>query len=159
MQRLLPHFLSPRKQQNICRRVMKACSCTEFYKSPSVLGVSSLCRQLLPQEVQRMKVESQEPTLQHLGKVRNPQPHSDQQVSGKWDKPDGHLENKDLENKLRRNFLQGTAETFFLASKLVSESMYPIWLLFLTPVPLPWLVRAIFFMGPCGESDQGTNSD
>lgn len=145
---------------------MRASSCTEFYKSPSVLGVSSLCRQLLLQELQWMKVESQEPTLQHLGKVserlftlRNPQPHSDQQVSGKWDKPDGHLENKDLKNKLRRNLLQGTTETFFLASKLVLESMYPIWLLFLTPVPPPWLVRVIFFMGPCGESDQGTNSD
>lgn len=112
MQRLLPHFPSPRKQQNICKRVMRACSCTAFYKSPSVLGVSSLCRQLLPQEVQWMKVESQEPTLQHLGKVRNPQPHSYQQVSGKWDKPGGHLENKDLENKLRRNFLQGALRHF-----------------------------------------------
>jgi len=91
---ITPPFLAFHPQENsrrICGSVTRACSCIEFYKSPSVPGAPKLCKQLLPQALQRLKGESRGAALQCLGKgreqpstLRNPPCSApDQQVAEK----------------------------------------------------------------------------
>lgn len=107
---LIPLFLvfhTQENSRNICKGVMRACGCIEFYKSPPVLGAPKLCRQLLPWALQRTKREHggaafhiEEPTQPHMQKTRL------------LSKSDGSLENKQT-NKItfhfliRRYFIQG----------------------------------------------------
>lgn len=144
------------------RRVMRACGCIEFYKSPFVPGAPKLFRQLLPRALQWMKGLSSPP---HWGTPPAMCPSAGALKICSLSKSDGNPENKfdfpphkDISYK-EPSRLSMAVCTFFLASKMVYRASTSIWPFVRIPVPLPQLWQYNFFVGPCGESDQGTDRD